>query len=129
MLQHGDSCISNSGTELDCKKARRRSEFCLFICFLHELGANKCFINNFLLSDETFWLCHCILIEKRNKQLLCIHAVLIGHQSFSYRKGEGLFEGIANNNNNKNKNKNKKQTKNKNKTKRKNIILQCHPLC
>jgi hypothetical protein len=62
----------------------------------------------------------------RNKQLLCIHAVLIGHQSFSYRKGEGLFEGIANNNNNNN---NNKQTKNKNKTKRKNIILQCHPLC
>ena len=24
----------------------------------------KCFINHFLLSDETFWLCHRILIEK-----------------------------------------------------------------
>jgi prophage tail gpP-like protein len=23
---------------------------------LHELGGNKCFINHFLLSDETFWL-------------------------------------------------------------------------
>ena len=32
--------------------------------FLHELGGNKCFINHFLLSDETFWLCHRILIEK-----------------------------------------------------------------
>jgi hypothetical protein len=27
----------------------------LFV-FLHELGRNKCFINHFLLSDETFWL-------------------------------------------------------------------------
>ena len=35
----------------------------LFV-FLHELGGNKCFINHFLLSDETFWLCHHILIEK-----------------------------------------------------------------
>jgi hypothetical protein len=35
----------------------------LFV-FLHELGGNKCFINHFLLSDETFWLCHRILIEK-----------------------------------------------------------------
>ena len=52
------------GTEPDCKKARRRSEFCLFICFLHELGGNNCFINHFLLSDETFWLWHRILIEK-----------------------------------------------------------------
>ena len=42
----------------------KRQEFCLFICFLHELGGNKCFINHFLLSYETFWLCHRILIEK-----------------------------------------------------------------
>ena len=35
----------------------------LFV-FLHKLGGNKCFINHFLLSDETFWLCHRILIEK-----------------------------------------------------------------
>ena len=35
----------------------------LFV-FLHELGGNKCFINHFLPSDETFWLCHRILIEK-----------------------------------------------------------------
>ena len=35
----------------------------LFV-FLHELGGNKCFINHFLLSDEIFWLCHRILIEK-----------------------------------------------------------------
>jgi hypothetical protein len=25
---------------------------------LGELGVNKCFINDFLLSGETFWLCH-----------------------------------------------------------------------
>jgi hypothetical protein len=25
---------------------------------------NKCFIKHFLLPDETFWLCHRILIEK-----------------------------------------------------------------
>jgi hypothetical protein len=36
----------------------------IFLFFLHELGGNKCFINHFLLSDETFWLCHRILIEK-----------------------------------------------------------------
>jgi hypothetical protein len=30
----------------------------------HELGGNKCFISHFLLSGETFWLCHRILIEK-----------------------------------------------------------------
>ena len=35
----------------------------LFV-LLHKLGGNKCFINHFLLSDETFWLCHRILIEK-----------------------------------------------------------------
>ena len=35
----------------------------LFV-FLHELVRNKCLINHFLLSDETFWLCHRILIEK-----------------------------------------------------------------
>ena len=35
----------------------------LFV-FLHELGGNKCFINHFLLLDETFWLCYRILIEK-----------------------------------------------------------------
>ena len=55
-----DSCISNSGTEQNCKKAS-----ILFIyLFLHELGENKCFIDHFLLSDKTFWLCHRILIEK-----------------------------------------------------------------
>jgi hypothetical protein len=48
------------------RTGRRQEEGknCLFICFLHELGGNKCFINHFLLSDETFWLCHRILIEK-----------------------------------------------------------------
>ena len=41
----------------------KNSVFFLFF-FLHELGGNKCFINHFLLSDETVWLCHRILIEK-----------------------------------------------------------------
>ena len=35
----------------------------LFV-FCMNLGGNKCFINHFLLSDVTFWLCHRILIEK-----------------------------------------------------------------
>jgi hypothetical protein len=35
----------------------------LFV-FCMNLGGNTCFINYFLLSDETFWLCHRILIEK-----------------------------------------------------------------
>jgi hypothetical protein len=57
-----DSCISNSGTEPDWKKVRI---LFIYLFFAHdELGGNKCFINHFLLWDETFWLCHRILIEK-----------------------------------------------------------------
>jgi hypothetical protein len=47
------------------RTVRRQEEgknYVYLFVFLHELGGNKCFINHFLLSDETFWLCHRILI-------------------------------------------------------------------
>ena len=49
------------------RTVRRQEEgknYVYLFVFCMNLRGNKCFINNFLLSDETFWLCHRILIEK-----------------------------------------------------------------
>jgi hypothetical protein len=60
----------------------------LFV-FLHELGGNKCFINHFLLSDETFWLCLFIYIYFINAFQIWLNVYLL--TSYMTRFGLWIF--------------------------------------